>query len=85
MWGIGASGGYGNDTCVQHTATMWTCYAHPASGRLRPSIPLRDDHGRAREQGPGHRYVGNTGHSFGADLQPEVRINGARVQPLSYL
>ena len=23
-----ASGGYGNYTCVQHTATMSTCYAH---------------------------------------------------------
>src|ERR1044072_9162477 len=28
MQGVGASGGYGNYTCVQHTATMSTCYAH---------------------------------------------------------
>ena len=28
MQGTGASGGYGNYTCVQHTATMSTCYAH---------------------------------------------------------
>ena len=28
MQGEGASGGYGNFTCIQHTASLSTCYAH---------------------------------------------------------
>ncbi|MEA2191434.1 MAG: hypothetical protein QOI73_1555 [Solirubrobacteraceae bacterium] len=77
MQGIGASGGYGNYTCVQHTATMSTCYAHQS--RFGTSMGARV------RQGQVIGYVGNTGHSFGAHLHFEVRINGVPTQPLNYL
>jgi murein DD-endopeptidase MepM/ murein hydrolase activator NlpD len=77
MQGVGASGGYGNYTCVQHTATMSTCYAHQS--RFGTSM------GASVSQGQVIGYVGNTGHSFGAHLHFEVRINGQPVQPLNYL
>jgi murein DD-endopeptidase MepM/ murein hydrolase activator NlpD len=77
MQGIGASGGYGNYTCVQHTATMSTCYAHQS--RFGTSMGARVRKGQVIG------YVGNTGHSFGAHLHFEVRINGVPTQPLNYL
>jgi murein DD-endopeptidase MepM/ murein hydrolase activator NlpD len=77
MQGVGASGGYGNYTCVQHTATMSTCYAHQS--RFGTSM------GASVRQGQVIGYVGNTGHSFGNHLHFEVRINGTPVSPLSYL
>ena len=77
MQGTGASGGYGNYTCVQHTATMSTCYAHQS--RFGTSV------GASVGQGQVIGYVGNTGNSFGAHLHFEVRINGAPIDPLGYL
>jgi murein DD-endopeptidase MepM/ murein hydrolase activator NlpD len=77
MQGVGASGGYGNYTCVQHTTTMSTCYAHQS--RFGTSMGARVGKGQVIG------YVGNTGHSFGAHLHFEVRINGVPVQPLNYL
>ena len=77
MQGTGASGGYGNYTCVQHTATMSTCYAHQS--RFGTSV------GASVGQGQVIGYVGNTGHSFGAHLHFEVRINGSPVNPMGYL
>ncbi|MDX6677429.1 MAG: hypothetical protein QOE31_1481 [Solirubrobacteraceae bacterium] len=77
MQGIGASGGYGNYTCVQHTATLSTCYAHQS--RFGTSMGARVSKGQVIG------FVGNTGHSFGAHLHFEVRVNGAPVSPLQYL
>ncbi|MDX6720482.1 MAG: hypothetical protein QOJ63_2736 [Solirubrobacteraceae bacterium] len=77
MQGIGASGGYGNYTCVQHTTTLSTCYAHQS--RFATSV------GAKVGKGAIIGYVGNTGHSFGAHLHFEVRVNGTPVQPLGYL
>jgi murein DD-endopeptidase MepM/ murein hydrolase activator NlpD len=77
MQGVGASGGYGNYTCVQHTTTLSTCYAHQS--RFATSI------GTKVGKGAVIGYVGNTGHSFGAHLHFEVRVNGTPVQPLNYL
>ena len=72
-----AQGGYGLYTCIQHTASMSTCYAHQSR--------LGTASGAAVAQGEIMGYVGNTGNSFGAHLHFEVRINGQPVDPLGYL
>ncbi len=77
MQGTGASGGYGNYTCVQHSGSLASCYAHQS--RFATSA------GASVSQGQVIGYVGNTGHSFGAHLHFEVRINGSPVDPLGYL
>jgi murein DD-endopeptidase MepM/ murein hydrolase activator NlpD len=75
--GIGQSGGYGNFTCVQHTRSMSTCYAHQS--RVATSV------GASVSQGQVIGAVGNTGNSFGAHLHFEVRVNGTPVNPMGYL
>lgn len=77
LQGVGASGGYGNYTCVQHTASLSSCYAHQS--RFGTSLGARVSQGQVIG------YVGNTGHSFGAHLHFEARVNGSPVQPLNYL
>lgn len=77
MQPVSSSGGYGNYTCVQHTSTMSTCYAHQV--RFGTSM------GASVSQGQVIGYVGNTGHSFGAHLHFEVRINGQPTDPMQYL
>jgi murein DD-endopeptidase MepM/ murein hydrolase activator NlpD len=72
-----ASGGYGNFTCVQHTASMSTCYAHQS--RFATSM------GATVRQGQVIGYSGCTGRCFGDHLHFEVRINGAVTNPMSYL
>lgn len=71
------TGGYGNYTCIQHTSSMSTCYGHQS--RYATSV------GANVSQGEVIGYVGNTGHSFGAHLHFEVRINGSPQDPLGYL
>src|SRR5437867_4432389 len=71
------TGGYGNYTCIDHGGGMATCYAHQSSYAVSS--------GAAVSQGQVIGYVGNTGHSFGAHLHFEVRINGNPVDPLGYL
>jgi murein DD-endopeptidase MepM/ murein hydrolase activator NlpD len=75
--GTGASGGYGNFTCVQHTASMSSCYAHQSR--------IGTSQGASVSKGQVIGYVGNTGHSFGAHLHFEVRVNGAPTNPMNYL
>ncbi len=72
-----ASGGYGNFTCVQHTSSMSTCYAHQS--RFGTSM------GASVSQGQVIGYVGCTGRCFGDHLHFEVRINGAVTNPMNYL
>ena len=72
-----SSGGYGNFTCVQHTASMSTCYAHQS--RFGTSM------GAQVTQGQVIGYIGCTGRCFGDHLHFEVRINGAVTNPMSYL
>ena len=47
LQGEGASGGYGNFTCIQHGGALSTCYAHQV--RFGTSL------GRPGDQGPGDR------------------------------
>jgi murein DD-endopeptidase MepM/ murein hydrolase activator NlpD len=73
----GASGGYGNYTCISHTASLSTCYAHQS--RFATSL------GANVSQGQVIGYVGCTGLCFGDHLHFEVRVNGAVTNPLNYL
>lgn len=74
---VAASGGYGNYTCVQHTASLSSCYAHQS--RFGAAL------GQTVRQGQVIGYVGNTGRSFGAHLHWEVRVGGAIANPMSYV
>ncbi len=74
---MGWVGGYGNYTCIQHTASMSTCYAHQSS--------FATSNGASVSQGQVIGYSDCTGHCFGPHLHFEVRINGAPVDPMGYL
>jgi murein DD-endopeptidase MepM/ murein hydrolase activator NlpD len=74
---LGWTGGYGNYTCIDHGGGLATCYAHQSAYAVSSGAPV--------SQGQVIGYVGNTGHSFGAHLHFEVRINGTPVDPLGYL
>jgi murein DD-endopeptidase MepM/ murein hydrolase activator NlpD len=74
---LGFTGGYGNFTCVQHTASMSTCYAHQS--RYGTSM------GASVSAGQVIGYVGSTGNSTGDHLHFEVRVNGAPTNPMGYL
>ncbi len=74
---LGWTGGYGNYTCVQHSGSLSTCYAHQS--RYGTSS------GASVSQGQVIGYVGNTGNSFGAHLHFETRISGTPVDPAGYL
>jgi murein DD-endopeptidase MepM/ murein hydrolase activator NlpD len=70
-------GGYGNYTCIQHTATLSTCYGHQS--RIMVHV------GQGVSQGQVIGLTGCTGLCFGPHLHFEVRINGSVVNPLNYL
>ena len=75
--GTGSSGGYGNFTCIQHTGSMSTCYAHQSS--------IGVSSGQHVSQGQVIGQSGCTGRCFGPHLHFEVRINGAVTNPMNYL
>jgi murein DD-endopeptidase MepM/ murein hydrolase activator NlpD len=72
-----ASGGYGNFTCIQHTASLSTCYAHQS--RFGTTL------GAQVTQGQVIGYSGCTGRCYGDHLHFETRINGSVVNPMNYL
>ena len=74
---LGWVGGYGNYTCVQHTASLSTCYAHQSS--------FATSNGASVSQGQVIGYVGCTGHCFGDHLHFETRVGGSPVDPMGYL
>jgi murein DD-endopeptidase MepM/ murein hydrolase activator NlpD len=73
----GTQGGYGNFTCIAHSRTLSTCYAHQSEVLVHP--------GQVVERGEVIGAVGCTGFCFGPHLHFEVRIGGAVVDPAAYL
>jgi murein DD-endopeptidase MepM/ murein hydrolase activator NlpD len=71
------TGGYGNYTCINHSAGLSTCYAHQSSY----AVGVGDSVGQGEVIGS----VGCTGSCFGDHLHFEVRVNGAAVDPMGYL
>ena len=74
---MGWVGGYGNYTCIQHTGSLSTCYAHQSS--------FATSNGASVSQGQVIGSVGCTGHCFGDHLHFETRLNGSPVDPMGYL
>jgi len=74
---LGWVDGYGNYTCIQHNATLSTCYGHQSR--------FGTSQGANVSQGQVIGYVGCTGHCFGDHLHFETRVNGAPVDPMGYL
>jgi murein DD-endopeptidase MepM/ murein hydrolase activator NlpD len=74
---LGWVGGYGNYTCVQHTGSLSTCYAHQSS--------FATSQGASVKQGQVIGYIGCTGHCYGDHLHFETRVGGSPVDPLGYL
>jgi murein DD-endopeptidase MepM/ murein hydrolase activator NlpD len=73
----GWTGGYGNYTCIQHTASLSSCYGHQSAILVHV--------GQNVSQGQVIGRVGCTGLCFGHHPHFEVRINGAVTNPLNYL
>jgi len=71
------SGGYGNQTIIDHGGGMQTMYAHQSAIRVRPGQTVR--------RGQSIGAVGSTGHSTGPHLHFEVHLNGRPVDPAPYL
>ncbi|HEY5161335.1 MAG TPA: peptidoglycan DD-metalloendopeptidase family protein, partial [Gaiellaceae bacterium] len=73
----GWEGGYGNLTVIDHGNGLATAYGHQSQ--------LAVSSGQTVSRGQVVGYVGSTGHSTGPHLHFEVRVNGAPIDPLSYL
>jgi murein DD-endopeptidase MepM/ murein hydrolase activator NlpD len=73
----GWTGGYGNYTCIQHTASLSSCYGHQSVVKVHV--------GQHVSQGQIIGLSGSTGFSTGPHLHFEARINGAVTNPMNYL
>jgi murein DD-endopeptidase MepM/ murein hydrolase activator NlpD len=72
-----SSGGYGNYTCIAHSSSLSTCYAHQQSFSV--------SQGQHVSQGQVIGLSDCTGLCFGPHLHFEVRVNGSPVDPMGYL
>ena len=70
------NGSYGNYVVVGHSDGTSTLYAHMSSRSV--------SQGQTVKQGQVVGRVGTTGSSTGNHLHFEVRVNGSRVDPVSY-
>jgi peptidoglycan DL-endopeptidase CwlO len=71
------TGGYGNYACIQHTASLITCYGHQSAFLVHA--------GQSVSRGQVIGKVGSTGHSTGPHLHFETRVNGAVTNPMNFL
>jgi murein DD-endopeptidase MepM/ murein hydrolase activator NlpD len=70
-------GGYGKTVIIDHGKGMSTLYAHTNTLLVKAGDKVVKGHAIAK--------VGSTGNSTGPHLHFEVRKNGERVSPLSYV
>jgi len=73
----GVNGGYGNCVMIKHGDGLVTLYGH--GQKILTQV------GAEVKQGDVIMEVGSTGISTGPHLHFEVRVNGATVNPLTYL
>lgn len=76
-YSCGCGGGYGNYVIISHDGTYSTVYAHLTTALV--SV------GDTVEQGDAIGAIGCTGHSTGAHLHFEIRVNGSAQNPLNYV
>lgn len=76
-YSCGCGGGYGNYVIIAHDGTYSTVYAHLTSAWV--SV------GDFVQQGQAIGAIGCTGHSTGAHLHFEIRVNGIPQNPLNYV
>jgi murein DD-endopeptidase MepM/ murein hydrolase activator NlpD len=76
-YSCGCGGGYGNYVLISHDGTYSTIYAHMTSAWV--SV------GQYVNQGDAIGSIGCTGHSTGAHLHFEIRVNGVAQNPLNYV
>ena len=73
------NGSYGNYVILDHGNGYQTLYGHMEYGSVHVNV------GDSVNEGEVIGYMGNTGESFGAHLHFEVRHNGNRIDPYSYI
>ncbi len=73
----GWNGGYGISVIIAHPNGITTLYGHMCDWQV--------SEGQTVSRGQVIGLVGSTGFSSGPHIHLEVRINGTRVDPLSYL
>jgi murein DD-endopeptidase MepM/ murein hydrolase activator NlpD len=71
------NGGYGNCVMIDHGGGIISLYGHSSS--------LNVKEGQTVEAGQLIGKVGDTGYSFGPHLHFEIRIDGEREDPITYL